>query len=1128
MTVAPAGGRARAWLLAGLLLAFFGLSALAQNILPSSLPLYFEANKGQTEFLSHGNGYEFHISSTGARMALRQSGAGVAMAQMEFPGANTRAQIGGVGELSGKINYLIGSDSSKWQIGLPTFSQVRLAEIYPGIDLVFHGNQQQLEYDFNVAPGANPDVIKIRFDGVDNISLTPQGALVLKLGASEVQQSGPEIYQTINSARKIISGGYRLLDSHTVAFEMGDYDHSQPLVIDPVLSYSTYFGGTANTEGFAIVLNTNSIAGAPNGTIYIAGQTLSKQFSTSGADQTNFDGGQFNGDAFVARFSNPATNLIYLTYLGGNLDDAAFGLAVDTNGDAFIAGYTDSTNFPTTNAIYPKLTTTYSVEFGEYPGDAFVAELYPSGSNLVYSTYLGGSNAAISCADAVAIDSSDNAYVVGFTYSTNFPCTNAMQKTFQGTNTTIGLNANAFVTEIASNDASLVFSSYLGGTNLDIASSVFVDVSNNVYVAGYTASYNFPVWNVPTNLPNGRLLNGATNLNGYGNFDAFVTKFPPLTNSVSVITNEYYSTLLGSTNTDEAFGITADPSGCAYVTGFTTSTNFPNTFTLTNMSYLVTNGLSAPFGMTNVFLTKIAANGSNVDYSVVFGGSYGDIGRGVAVDSAGDAFVVGYESSTNFPVVNTFGPLSATNSGGGTYFVDNVFVTAFNQNCSSVSYSVLLGGNESVYGYQDSFGYGIAVDASDNAYITGQTAATNFPTANAPKFALAGTNTDNGLFLNGTNDAFVSEILFSNPAPQIIVGPTNQSVEVGGNVTFVLVATNMNSTLLLYQWQYTNAAETNATEIFTNLVNGGNISGVTSNILSITNVTTNDAGFYSVIVSYGSGTTNFDVTLYVTNSPLITSISPSQTNIVGSTVSFVVTAMGVPPLHYSWSTNGVTLVNGGNISGANTNILTITDAQLSDTATYQVVVANAYSPPATGTVSLVVTAAPIITTPLTNQIVGPGYVVPFAITAVGEQPLHYQWQTNGIILTNNAHYGGANTNILTVTNTQPKDTATYTIIVTNSFGAASNSATLTVLATPEFTSVAPAVGGIANGLVFNGVGGTNGGYFYIYGTSNLLLTPISSTWDYIGAEYFGSQGQFSFTITGLTNWSQEFFIIQQQ
>lgn len=1177
-------------ILAGLMLGFIAMAGRAQTVSPFNLPLYFEANQGQTAFVSRGNGYEFEISASGAQMALRESAKSPAVAQMQFVGANLNPEIHGDGELRGKINYFIGSDASTWQTGLPTFSKVQLSEIYPGINLVFHGNQRQLEYDFTVAPGANPDAIKIRFTGVDRISITPDGQLVLQMGAGQICQPKPGIYQTFATGRRMISGGYKILDARTVAFEIGDYDRSLPLVIDPLLSYSSFFGGLTSDLGWAIALDTNSFADSPNGYIYVAGQTLSKKFFTVGASQTNFGGGKLDGDAFVAKFTNPATNLLYLTYLGGTNDDGALGLAVDAAGNAFIGGYTDSTNFPTVNALYPHIASKYNADFGFNPGSGFVAELDPTGSQLIYSTYLGGSYE--NAVEAIAIDSSDNAYVVGYTSSTNFPVTpNALQKTLLCTNDEF-INFNGFVTEIAPNDASLVYSTYLGGTNYDVATSVAVDPNNYVYVAGYTASTNFPIINAPTNIftnfPAIQYLNDATNADGRTPFDAFVTKFPPLSTQPSSISSLVYSTFLGGTNDDMAYGIAADSTGAAYVTGWTASTNFPVFFpspSATNppglYSFLTTNGVFVS-GVSNAFLTKIAPQGSNILGSLVFGGRGMDIGYKVAVDSAGNAFVVGAETSTNFPTTNTFSFTAATNSGNA-----DVFVASFNPDWSVMNYSVCIGGRH------NDFGYGIALDSSDNAFITGSTVSTNFPTQFAGRFAFTitnltyitnviditnivdgtnvitttnmvtptnvidtantfinGTNYINGDRLTGTNDAFLAEIEFSPPSPtNILVTPPGATNGVGANVTFSLTG-NGAGTPVLFQWQregFRNVVTTNiivgvstnrvtnSVAIFTNLLNKANFSGVTSSALSITNIQTNDSGVYQAIVYYGGPPYITNVLLVVEQPPVIITPPLDQTNAIGDTVTFTVTTLGQPPLHYQWQFNGANLVNGTHISGATNNTLTLSDITTNEAGTYDVIITNAFGM-TNASATLTVIAAPFIVTPLTNQVSGLGGIVSFVVNVIGGTPFHYSWTINGVALTNGTNVigtttnliSGATNNILTIFGVTTNDDGTYAMDVTNTFGAANSSATLTVLTAPMFTGISLINGNINNGLLFTGVGGSNGVPFAVLSSTNLLEPP--NLWSNLGSLTFSSQGSFSFTFSPLarfgTNLPQEFFMLE--
>jgi hypothetical protein len=719
-----------------------------------NLPLYFEANLGQAnspaQFLARGRDCQFLISPNESRLILCKTDAisgkvSSCAVRMQFVNANAQAQIRGDAEQPGKINYLIGNDPAQWRTGVATFAQVRVEQLYPGIGLIYYGNQQQLEYDFTIAPHANPEQIAIQFAGMDKISVGPRGELILTIGKDEIRQPKPLLYQTVNGARAEISGSYKIVDAHTVAFDIGKYNRALPLVIDPILSYSTYFGGNAGETAWAVSMDAN-------GFIYVAGQTFSTQFSTPGAYQTNYHGGIYAGDAFIAKFDNLGTNLIYLTYLGGSGNDAAYGLAVDGAGDAYVTGFTDSVNFPTTNAIpgYTNISGTLDTHVGLYPADVFVAELNPGGSNLIYSTYLGGNSS--DAAYGIAVDSLDNAYVTGFTYSTNFPTTNAIQNHLACTNSFYN-NANAFVTEIASNGASLVFSTYFGGTNYDLGKSIAVDASG-IYVTGFTASTNFPTTNalvqqliltngVGTNqifitnyIWNGYLLNGSTNLTS--TYDAFVAKFAPSG------TNLIYSTFLGGTNSDVANGIAVDGFGNAYVTGWTTSTNFPNTAANVIPNYLANNSLYGYIITTNAFLTQIQWNGTNatIGYSAPFGGSVSDVGYGVAVDSYGNAFVVGATSSANFPAFNTSGFLRATNSGG-----NDVFVIAFYANASGLLYSAYLGG------LSDDFGYGIVLDPTDNAYIVGQTASANFPTLDARQTAL-----------NGVNDAFLAKILLQQPA----------------------------------------------------------------------------------------------------------------------------------------------------------------------------------------------------------------------------------------------------------------------------------------------------------------------------------------------------------------------------
>jgi alpha-tubulin suppressor-like RCC1 family protein len=1143
--------------LGGLALGLLALPALAAQpvAVPANRPLYFEANRGQAnvpaQFIARGYNYQFLISPTEAQIVLRKATVESVAVRMQFVDANAQAQIRGDAELPGKINYLTGNDPAQWRVGVAMFAKVRVGELYPGVNLVYYGNQQQLEYDFDIAPGTNPDVIAIHFDGTDKISINPQGELILGLAGGEIRQPKPVIYQTIGGTRKEIAGDYRLVDTHTVAFTIGQYDRNQPLVIDPLLSYSTYFGGSAGDTAWAVALDTN-------GFIYMAGQTFSKQYSTnaalatSGAFQTNFAGGKLTGDAFVAKFNNSGTSLIYLTYLGGSADDGAFGVAVDSAGNAYVTGFTDSPDFPVTNSIpggVPGLPNSTNISgildksFGYYPIDAFVTELDSSGSNLVYSTYLGGSS--MDCGMGIAVDTAGAAYVTGFTYSSNFPTVNALQNKLACTNS-FYFNANAFIAKIGPGGTNLVYSTYFGGTNFDEGKGIAVDINEFVYVTGFTASTNFPttnavvqqlVWtnvvinhltsitnyiSITNHILNGYLLNGSTNKTS--SYDAFVAKFNPIDPTTG--TKLVYSTFLGGTNSDVANGIAVDTNGAAYVTGWTISTNFPNTVG-TNMaglhSFVATN-TSLGVLATNVFLTKItnAIGTTNVGiaWSAVFGGRGVDIGYGVAVDPAGsNVFVTGSTSSTNFPTYNVPGYLRATNSGKS-----DAFVIAFGATGSNLLYSTYLGGKE------NDFGYGIAVDMNDVAYVVGQTLSTNFPTLNAGQ-----------PLRNGTNDAFLTMIMLTVPPPTITIQPGDQAVAVGSNATFSVYGNVTGPQPFFYQWQngpnlvtvtnvldgttnvvtVTNLVTANVTNVLdgitnvvtvTNLMIGENISGATNYTLTITNAQmTNSDFYYQVIVTnYGGSVTSSVALLTVTNIPPAITVPPaSQTNGVGTTVTLAVTAIGTPPLKYQWW-DGTNLVkNGGQISGATSNVLTISNVQLTNDGIYTIVVTNAlYGGSATTNASLTVQSSPVIVlqpTP-TNQVMAVGSNATFTVTAIGTVPLHYQWWdgttklVNGTNLVNGAKVitSGATTTNLTLSNVQTNNGGSYSVTVTNVTGSVTSSPAFL-----QVTNIPPAIQ-VPPTSQTNGVGTTVNLTITATGTA-----PLSYQWWVNGTNLVKNGGHFS-------------------
>jgi hypothetical protein len=664
------------------------------------LPLLFEANRGQTHdevrFLSRGPGYSLYLTAGEAVLALP----GPVALRMSLAGASAEAHVSGLEELAGKANYFIGRDPAKWRTNVPTYAKVEYRGVYPGIDLVYYGNQRQLEYDFIVAPGADPQRIVLDFKGVEKLEIDAQGDLVMHAAGGALRQHKPVIYQAIDGVRRQVAGGYVIKDAHQVAFQVAAYDQARPLVIDPVLSYSTYLGGAGIEEPWTIAVDAT-------GNAYVTGSTNSINFpTTAGALDTSLGG---SSDVFVTKLNATGTALVYSTYLGGSATEGgAIGVAVDSAGNAYVTGGTLSADFPTTPGA---LQTT-----APGGGDAFVTKLNAAGSALVYSTYLGGTGHEGGFF-RIAVDTLGNAYVAGHTDSTDFPTTpGAFQRTFAGSNVT------NYVTKLNATGSALVYSSFLGGSSIPFAGSFFkegiaiaVDSAGSAYVAGGTTSNTFPT----TPLAFQPAFGG-------GLTDAFVTKLDP-TGSVLV-----YSTYLGGSVNDEARGVAVDATGNAYVTGSTGSGNFP----LTAEAFDRALG-----GNVDAFVTKLNAAGSALVYSTYLGGSGIEGGESIALNAFGEAHVAGATTSSDFPTVAA---AQATFGGGFT----DAFVTKFNAAGSALAYSTYLGGT----GNDD--GLGVALDSAGSAYVTGQTDSTNFPTTPGA-FQTS--------FGGGLTDAFVAKFAEATP-----------------------------------------------------------------------------------------------------------------------------------------------------------------------------------------------------------------------------------------------------------------------------------------------------------------------------------------------------------------------------
>ena len=707
-----------------------------------AIPLYFEPNVGQAnarvKFLARGGGYSLFLTANEAVLALqkrstdnRNSKSDVL--RVKITGANTSAETTGENLLEGKTNYILGNDPGKWKTDIANYEHVRYSNIYDGVDVIYYGSGQQLEYDFVVSPGATPSSIALEFKGAKSIKIDDRGDLVLSTKGGEIRQHKPVAYQEINGERREVAADYVIqnrkskIENQKIGFAVAEYDHNLPLVIDPVLVYSTYLGGNSNDQGNAIAVDTQ-------GNAYIAGFTSSTDFPTRNPFQAAKAGGANITDAFVTKLNATGDALIYSTYLGGSSFDYGNAIAVDTQGNAYITGRTDSANFPTMN------------QFQTSRGggtQAFVTKLNATGDALVYSTYLGATTNPDPRGDfglgegrGIAVDTQGNAYVTGSTTASNFPTVNPFQAIRGGAST--DRSQDAFVTKFNATGSALVYSTYLGGSNpggtgtgVDVGNGIAVDSQGNAYITGVTQSTNFP-----TQSPFQSMLSG-----GSQGQDAFVTKLNATGNAL------VYSTYLGGTLPDSSYGIAVDSQSCAYVTGSTDSLNFPT-------RNPIQGSLGGGTFDNDAFVTKLNATGDALVYSTYLGGNGLDQGNGISVDTQGNAYIAGRTSSTNFPIRN---PFQATLNGT----TSDAFVTKLNAAGDDYVYSTYLGGNN-----HDS-GLGIAVDGQGSAYLTGFTLSTNFPTMNPFQAT-------HGVDFTG-NDAFVSKIsdgIIPTPTPSMTPTPT--------------------------------------------------------------------------------------------------------------------------------------------------------------------------------------------------------------------------------------------------------------------------------------------------------------------------------------------------------------------
>jgi Beta-propeller repeat len=670
------------------------------------LPLSFEANRGQTDgqvkFLSRGHGYGLYLTETETVLKLRDESSAL---RMKLLGANPRPQVAGVDQLPGKTNYFIGNDPKKWRKDIPTYAKVKYEAVYPGVNVVYYGAQgRELEYDFIVAPGADPKAIKLSFEGADKLELNEQGDLVLRLSGKPIHLRKPVVYQEKDGGRQEIASNYALAGAREVGIDIAAYDASRPLVIDPVLAYSTYLGGSGQDAGLDIAVNAH-------GSAFVTGVTTSLDFPPAPAAPRLGPGGGY--DAFVVKLNAAGSALVYSTYLGGSDDEnyhggiSYGGIAIDDKDQAYVTGLTKSKDFPPAGALITQL--------NGY-ADAYVSKLNADGNALIYSRYLGGSG--FDGGLGIAVDQFEQAYVTGHDESGDLPV-NGFQP-IHSAGCSSGYK-DGFIAKLNMAGSALLYSSYLGGSSCNLGWGIAVDSAQNAYVMGETTAPDFPI--------KGNALDPTFN----GVSDIFITK---VNTTISGPLSLSYSSFLGGSGEERVGytgGIAVDPAGrFIYVTGLTPSADFP----IKNAAQPTLNG---PY---DAFITKLdttqpydpmkpTADQPQIVYSTYLGGGGGEFGAGIAVDINGNAYVAGSSGGT-FP--STQGMPTCSDPGA--------FVAKFNA-VGSIKYAGCFSGAG-----QDT-GLDVAVDPAGSAYVTGWSESANFPLVNPlqPVFLGGGAPPSDGFVL---------------------------------------------------------------------------------------------------------------------------------------------------------------------------------------------------------------------------------------------------------------------------------------------------------------------------------------------------------------------------------------------
>jgi len=646
----------------------------------ASVPLQFEqlaANDGETTFVAHATGYAVAVSRLGATLAFGDA----SRIDIHFVDVSDDAKVKGVGDQPTRIHRLRAGDALA--VDVPAFQRVDIANLQPGLDVAFHGRGRELEYDVVVAPGADPSRFAFRVRGSDSVALADGGGLTIGTGAGTLTVKAPVAYQDIDGAQRFVASAFDMDDEHVVRIRIGDYDATRRLVIDPVVSYATYVGGSSFEQATAIAVDAA-------GNAYVAGYTQSTDFPLVNAYDRSL-GRKGDVDVFVSKLNAAGTGLVWSTYIGGASMDRAVGIAVDASGSAYITGLTSGADFPTTTTAWQK---------GVTGGGGFVAKLAPAGNALVYSTYVAASNPS-----AIAVDFAGNAYVTGSATKSFVTTPGALQTT-----TTSVSSSTAFLLKMNAAGSAPVFATFLGGSGSEDGTSLALDSGGNPYVGGWTTSADFPVRN-------------AYQATKHGAKDGFVAKIAGDGSRI------VYATLLGGSLDDAVNAIAVDRAGSAYVAGETYSADFPvlSGFQMQKAGRLLINS-----SLGSAFVAKVGPTGSTLVYASFLGGEVcqapcqsvfgvpqipGDAAYGIAVDSTGHAFVTGYASSWTFPLIDstTFGKqednqnsaFAAKVSASGTSLLWSTFVrTGYDLGATSTRFPA-------------GAATGVAVDATDAAFVTG-------------------------------------------------------------------------------------------------------------------------------------------------------------------------------------------------------------------------------------------------------------------------------------------------------------------------------------------------------------------------------------------------------------------------